>query len=96
VLCVEEYASSGTTPVNLNAGKTYSITILHSDDGIGFTTLGTYGTTLAEAKIAEPGTIIARVTLPCDCKTYIKANYSTDESTLPVCNVSVFLSYLPR
>lgn len=103
VVCIEEYNTPGATPVNLTVGNTVTITISNSQDGTTFTALPAWADKVkapeknptATTIPAKPGTIIARMTLPYDCKPYIKGNLAFG-GTAPACNVSMFPAYLPR
>ena len=85
------------TDTKMTVGKTMTVTLQNAGADAVYSDVSSriVHKVAAGANQFAPGTIITRMTLPADCKPYVKASIGTDD-TAPTGTISVILSLLPR
>ena len=85
------------TAVTVTAGKAVTLTLQHANEDMAFTDVDSRISHAcpAGANTFKAGDVIARMTLPMDCKQYVKASLGTND-TAPTGTVSVVPGLLPR
>lgn len=101
VVCLEGDKNDPAAAVEQAVGDTITISLQHSLDGETFIALPSWEQTINAPKddpaavtvSFTPGSIMARLTLPCDCLPFIKGSLAMSN---PLGKVSMFPAYLPR
>jgi len=82
--------------VTIAATKTVTVTLQHADSQAGsYADHSTHTISLVTARSISPGGVVARVVLPPDTKSWIKAVVSCND-TAAAGSVDVFVEYLAR
>lgn len=91
-----EVAVVAATDVALGSGKSLTLTLEDSGDGVAFAALPvSFRRTVTAARSWKPGEVLGRLPVPSDCRRHVRAVVGTDDAAASG-SVDIVFDYLPR